>query len=78
MTSRTCHTCRFFQEAGDAPTGLAGICRLNPPATMGHPIQQRNPVTGQAGIQPIFIVCWPQVKFDDWCSHHATKLEITP
>ena len=60
--SNFCRECKFFQLDKANLSGPDGACFGLPPI-LGAPLQGRNPLTGQTGVQFVFVR--PTVKKED-------------
>lgn len=65
----TCATCKFFERQAKTPN--EGLCKENSPQTTIVMVPEMNAFTGQMGMIPKPVSCWPMVTEDLWCGRYA-------
>ena len=67
----TCKTCKFFRR--ESTSENEGTCKENSPQTTVVMVPEMNAFTGQMGMIPRPVSCWPMVTEDLWCGRYAAK-----
>lgn len=67
----TCTTCKFFERVEEA--NGEGACKENSPQTTIVMIPDRNGFTGEMGMIPRPVSCWPTVTDNLWCGRYTAK-----